>query len=62
LDTLLDFAVEFNPALEEHRGLCERITNYYYTERYPVIIPSNLVTDDVTKDKAAAIRFIKSLT
>lgn len=62
LDTLLDYAVEFNSTLEEFRGLCERVTGYYYTERYPVIVPSELTTDDVRKDKSVAIKFIKSLT
>jgi len=61
LDTLLDFAVEFAPALEVFRGLCERVTGYYYTERYPMIVPSELTTNDVIKDKTDAEKLIKAL-
>lgn len=61
LDTLLDFAVEFNPALERFKELCERITGYYYTERYPMIMPSDLTTDDLLKDKADAMKLVKTL-
>lgn len=62
LDTLLDYAVEFDSSLEDFRGLCERVTGYYYTERYPTIIPSDLTTDDIKKDRAEAKKLIKALT
>jgi len=34
---LLDDAVECNPAFEKFRLLCERVSGYYFTERYPSI-------------------------
>lgn len=61
LDTLLDFAVEFDARLEEFQGLSERVTGYYYTERYPLIIPSELTTEDIKKDMAEAKKLIKAL-
>ncbi|MDP2682749.1 MAG: HEPN domain-containing protein [Deltaproteobacteria bacterium] len=61
LNTLLDYAVEFNPTLEAFRDLCERVTGYYYTERYPIIAPSELTTEDIKKDRAEAERLIKAL-
>jgi len=61
LDTLLDYAVEFDVGLEGFRELCERVTGYYYTERYPMIVPSELTTEDIKKDKAEAERFAKCL-
>lgn len=61
LDSLLNFAVEFAPSLEVFRGLCERVTGYYYTERYPMIVPSELTTDDILKDKGDAEKFIEHL-
>lgn len=61
LDTLLDFAVEFDARLEEFQGLSERVTGYYYTERYPLIIPSELTTEDIKKDMVEAKKLIKAL-
>ncbi len=62
LDTLLDFAVEFKPALERFKELCERITGYYYTERYPMIMPSDLTTDDLVREKRDAVKLVKALS
>lgn len=61
LDTLLDYAVESDASLDGFRELCERVTGYYYTERYPMIIPTELTTDDVTKDIAEAENLIKAM-
>lgn len=61
LDTLLDCAVEFNPALEEFRELCERVTGYYFTERYPLVVPSELTTEDIKKDMMDAEKLIGAM-
>lgn len=61
LDTLLDYAVEFEAGLEGFRELCERVTGYYYTERYPMIVPSELTTEDIKKDRIEAEQFINCL-
>lgn len=61
LDTLLDYAVDFDSKLDEFRELCERVTGYYYTERYPLIVPSELTTEDIKKDRFEAEKLIKSL-
>lgn len=62
LTTLLDFAVERRPELESFRGLCERVTGYYFTERYPQLLPSRLTAKDVERDLAEAETFIQALT
>ena len=61
LDTLLDFATEFDAGLEEFRELCERVSGYYYTERYPMVVPSELMTEDIEKDRVEAEKFIHGL-
>jgi len=61
LDTLLDFAVEFDAGLEEFRELCERVSGYYYTERYPMVVPSELMTEDIERDRVEAEKFIHGL-
>lgn len=42
LYTLLDDAVKYNPELEVFRGLCERVSGYYFTERYPSLTEEEL--------------------
>ena len=61
LDTLLDEAVQFDAGLEKFRELCERGTGYYYAERYPGLIPTELTAEDIKSDKATAQALIQSL-
>lgn len=59
LPALLDYAIEFNPQLKGFRSLCERITNYYFTERYPKLTVPELTHEDIKKDLEEAKAFIK---
>jgi HEPN domain-containing protein len=61
LVSLLDSAVDFNPALDTFRELCERVTAYYFVERYPPFISPELTVQDIEKDKAEAMRMIKAM-
>lgn len=61
LVSLLDSAIDFNPALEAFRDLCERVSAYYFVERYPPFISSDLTVQDIEKDKAEAVKLIKAL-
>lgn len=61
LDTLLDDAIKYNPTLESFRKLCERVSGYYLTERYPKLIPSELTTADIEKDVKEAHDLIEAL-
>jgi HEPN domain-containing protein len=61
LVSLLDSAVDFKPALETFRDLCERVTAYYFVERYPPFVSSDLTVQDIEKDKSEAIRMIKTM-
>jgi HEPN domain-containing protein len=61
LDTLLGYAAEFDERLNIFIDFCEKVTGYYFTERYPVLIPSELTIQDIKSDKAEAKRFIKAL-
>lgn len=62
LHDLLSDAVKHNPDLESFRGLCERVSGYYFAERYPRLVASKLTCRDVEKDMEEAKRFIKALT
>lgn len=59
LYTLLDEAIRYNLALESFRELCERVSGYYFAERYPMLTEEELTCDEVKKDMKEAERFIK---
>lgn len=62
LDTLLDPAVKYNPRLESFRDLCERVSGYYFSERYPkLLLEEELTCEDIKKDIKEAKRFIDTL-
>lgn len=62
LPTLLDDAVKYNANLESFRELCERVSGYYLTERYPALVDTRLTCEDIEKDIEEAKRFIKVLS
>ncbi len=47
LEALLDDAVLYDPALEQFRVTCQKITKYYVIERYPLAIGSELTEREV---------------
>ncbi len=61
LPTLLDYAVKYSPDLESFRDLCERVGDYYFTERYPQLVPLELQSEDLKKDLQEAKKFIKAM-
>lgn len=61
LHTLLDDAIIYNIDLEPFRDLCERVSGYYFTERYPVVIKEELTCDDIENDIEESEQFIKVL-
>jgi HEPN domain-containing protein len=61
LSTLLDYAVEFGSQLEGFRSLCERLTGYYLTQRYPTFVAPKLTHEDIERDSGEARRLINAL-
>ncbi len=61
LDALLDEVVKYTPELESFRDLCERVSGYYFTERYPRLMEEELTCENVEKNVAEAKRFIRAL-
>lgn len=61
LDALLDYAVEFEPGLERFMDLCEKLSGYYFTERYPILVPSGLTTPEIADDKSMAKELVCEL-
>jgi len=47
LETLLNSALVYDPSLDQFREACQRITDFYIIERYPLIIEAGLTEEDV---------------
>ena len=61
LPALLDCAVQYDPHLESFRELCERVADYYITERYPQMVSLGLESEDLEKDLKEANQFIQAM-
>ena len=47
LDALLDDTVAYEPSLEKFRHVCQKITAFYFVERYSFVMDSGLTESDV---------------
>ena len=61
LDALLDEAVKHHPDLESFRDLCERVSGYYFIERYPALVDTGLTCEDIEKDIEEAKELVEAL-
>lgn len=61
LDSLLDEAIRYNPDLQNFYNLCERVSGYYFTERYPPLSHACLSDEDIKNDLQEAETFIHLL-
>jgi len=55
LESLLNAALVYAPSLEQFRSACQKITGFYFVERYPFIAESGLTEGDV-RDSLEQIR------
>ncbi len=61
LDALLDDAVKYHPDLKGFYDLCERVTGYYFVDRYPPLGAAELASQDIEKDMEEAKEFIRAM-
>lgn len=61
LDALLDEAAKYKPELESFRDLCERVSGYYFAERYPPLGTLDLTSEDLKRDLEEARSFVKAM-
>lgn len=47
LEALLNAALAYDPSLEPFRSACQKITGFYFVERYPFIIRASITEGDV---------------
>ena len=48
LEALLNVALVHDPSLEPFRSTCQKITGFYFLERYPFIAETGLTENDVS--------------
>jgi HEPN domain-containing protein len=61
LDALLDEAAKHEPDLLKFRDLCERVSGYYFAERYPPLGTLDLTSEDLKRDLQEARSFVKAM-
>jgi HEPN domain-containing protein len=62
LDSLLDEAITFEPKLAPYIDLCERVSGYYFTERYPTLDHIEMTSEDLEEDIEKAQKLIEFLS
>ncbi len=47
LGALLDDAVTYDGSLEEFRNVCQKISAFYFVDRYPFVVETGMTEEDV---------------
>lgn len=61
LQSLLDDAAAFKPALASFRPFCEKVSGFYFAERYPSLGGDGLDSEDVRREIDSARSLILAL-
>jgi len=61
LEALLDDAMAYDPSLDQFRSACQKITNYYVVERYPLAVETGFTADEVRESLQTAGQLIEKL-
>ena len=61
LDALLDDAITYDASLENFRSACQKITAFYFVERYPFVMETGVTEEDVQSSLAHVEGLIEKL-
>jgi len=61
LETLLNEAIKYESSFEQFRISCQKITQYYIEERYPVTAPSQLNEEEIGQSLSVAQKIIAKI-
>ena len=61
LEALLNNALAYNPTLEEYRSACQKITAFYFVERYPFVTGTGLTEDDIRSSREQVQQLIEKI-
>jgi len=54
LEMLLNDCLRYDASLEPFRSLCQRVTDYYFVERYPLTLEAGIDAEDVRQSLSEA--------
>ena len=61
LEAPLDDAMVHDPSLDHFRNACQKITNYYVVERYPLAVETEFTKEEIRASLEAAGRLIEKI-
>jgi HEPN domain-containing protein len=61
LDALLDDAVTYDESLEEFRSVCQKVSGFYFVERYPFVVEAGITKEDVYTSLEKVKKLVKKL-
>jgi HEPN domain-containing protein len=61
LDALLDDAVVYDASLEEFRSVCQKVSGFYFVERYPFVVEPGITEEDVRTSLGQVKNLVKKL-
>jgi HEPN domain-containing protein len=61
LDALLDDAITYDASLEKFRSVCQKISAFYFLERYPFLVETGITNEDVRASLDEAKELVENL-
>lgn len=61
MEALLNNALVYDPSLEEFRSACQKITAFYFVERYPFVTGTGLTEEDIHSSREQVQQLIEKL-
>jgi HEPN domain-containing protein len=61
LEALLNETIIYDSSFEEFRAACQKITQYYVVERYPLMVSSELTQDEIEESLTIAERIVEKI-
>lgn len=61
LDALLDDAITYHASLEEFRSVCQKISAFYFVERYPSVVGTGVTEEDVRASLEQVMELVEKL-
>lgn len=61
LDALLDDALKYDSSLKDFRPVCQKISGFYFLERYPLALEVSLTEEDVRSSLSKVKGLIEKL-
>jgi len=61
LDTLLDEAIPYDASFEDFHNICQKITAFYFVERYPFVVETGMVEENIRRSREQARELVEKI-